>query len=510
MAASLLKLRTGKSSKAAYIMSGANHTIQTGDLESRSIQLAHLFQEYGLGYGDHIAILMENNAYFLEACLAAQRSGLYYTPVNWHLTAQEAKYIINDCGATVLVTSNHLSHLADSLMSETPTVEHRLMTGGATKGHLDYDQEISRFPTQPFENELEGSYMFYSSGTTGHPKGIKRSLAKIPYGTPSRTDIRQRDHYAFDAHSVYLSPAPLYHAAPLGWSLSTIRLGGTAVIMEQFDALTMLELIEKHQVTHIQCVPTMFVRLLKLTDEERARFDLSSLKAIIHAAAPCPIDVKQQMIDWLGPILSEFYAGSEGNGFVALTSAEWLTHKGSVGKSIFGDVYIVDDAGTPLPQGKVGHIYFSGSPPFEYHNDPEKTKEVFNDKGWSTLGDMGYLDADGYLYLTGRKAHMIISGGVNIYPQEIENTLVMHPDVLDVAVIGIPNLEFGEEVTAIVQPANPNAAGPALAKSLIDFCHQNFAKFKCPRTINFIETLPRMPNGKLRKHLLRKQYTETH
>jgi long-chain acyl-CoA synthetase len=316
--------------------------------------------------------------------------------------------------------------------------------------------------------------------------------------------------YGVTADSVYLSPAPLYHSAPLRFTMAAQRLGATVIVMEHFDPMEYLRLIEKHQVTYSQVVPTMFVRMLKLPKEEREQSDLSSLKLVIHAAAPCPVPVKEQMIEWWGPVLFEYYAGTEGNGMTAIDSATWLTKPGTVGKAILGTVHIMDEDGTEQPTGESGTIYFEGGSEFEYHNDPEKTKGSRNDKGWSTLGDIGFLDADGYLYLTDRKAFMIISGGVNIYPQEAENVLTMHPKVMDVAVFGVPNDDFGEEVKAVVQPADMADAGPDLERELMAFCREHLADVKCPRSVDFEAELPRHPTGKLYKRLLKDRYWTGH
>jgi long-chain acyl-CoA synthetase len=316
--------------------------------------------------------------------------------------------------------------------------------------------------------------------------------------------------YGFTADTVYLSPAPMYHAAPLRFSMAVLRLGGTIIAMERFDPADFLRLVEEHRVTHTQVVPTMFVRMLKLDEAERTRHDLSSLQVCIHAAAPCPIPVKEQMIEWWGPKIFEYYAGTEGNGFCAITSEEWLQHKGSVGKPLVGELHILDEDGEPRPPGEAGTIFFGNGGTFEYHNDPEKTASSRNEQGWSTLGDIGYVDEDGYLYLTDRKSYMIISGGVNIYPQEAENVLTMHPKVMDVAVIGVPNEDFGEEVKAIVQPVDMADAGPELERELLAFCKEQLAGYKCPRSVDFSAELPRHPTGKLYKRLLRDRYWEGH
>jgi acyl-CoA synthetase (AMP-forming)/AMP-acid ligase II len=380
------------------------------------------------------------------------------------------------------------------------------MVNGTSPGYESWEDAVARQPAEKIADESEGSDMLYSSGTTGRPKGIRIELEDKPFGTAPTLVLLARALYGMDENVVYLSPAPLYHAAPLRYNMSVLRQGGTSIIMEKFDPEQSLALIEKHRVTHSQWVPTMFVRMLKLPEEVRHRYDLSSHRVAIHAAAPCPVQVKEQMIEWWGPIIWEYYAGTEGNGFCALNSEEWLAHKGSVGKPLLGVLHIVGEDGEELPTGEPGTIYFSDGPEFSYHNDPQKTADSRNEKGWSTLGDIGYVDEDGYLYLTDRKAHMIISGGVNIYPQEAENLLVTHPKVLDAAVIGVPNEEFGEEVKAVVQLMDPREAGPETEAELIEFCKAELSAIKCPRSVDFEEELPRHANGKLYKRLLRDRY----
>ena len=351
--------------------------------------------------------------------------------------------------------------------------------------------------------------MMYSSGTTGRPKGIKYVNERRPIGDPLAGLAGFSSLYGIDDSSVYLSPAPLYHSAPLQFCIAVTRLGGTVVVMERFEPETALAAIQEHRVTVSQWVPTMFVRMLKLDPEVRSRFDVSSLRLAIHAAAPCPIPVKQQMIDWWGPIVFEYYAATEGGGSTMISSEEWLAHPGSVGRAYTAVVHILDEEGNELPTGESGVVWFepgSTSMQFEYHKDPEKTRSAHNRDGWSTVGDMGYLDADGYLYLTDRRDFMIISGGVNIYPQEAENVLITHPKVMDAAVFGVPNREMGEEVKAVVQPIDFAAAGPDLERELIEFCRDNLAHYKCPVSVDFEAELPRQPTGKLYKRLLRDRY----
>lgn len=495
--------------KPAVIFSKDGSSVTYRELNDRSMKISQFFRDHGLKIGDHIAIMMENDPAYLEFAWGAQRSGLYFTPINWHLAPEEAAYIINDCGAKILFCSHFIADLAEKLLPEIKNVQTKVMTGGTIPGFTSYEEILEKYPAEPVEPEIEGEFMYYSSGTTGWPKGILRPLENAPLGTPPNFVVLMRDAYGFGADSTYLCPAPLYHSAPIGWSMGTQRLGGTVVLMDRFDAESALALIEKHKVNRAQFVPTMFIRFLKLPDEVRLKYDVSSLGSAIHAAAPCPIDVKEKMIEWWGPILDEFYAGSEGNGFVMINSKDWLEHKGSVGKCVTAIVHIVGENGEEVKQGDIGVIYFEGERQFEYHNDKEKTADAYNAKGWSTLGDMGYLDEEGYLYLTDRKSNMIISGGVNIYPQEIENVLAMHPKILDVAVIGVPNEEFGEEVKAVIQPADTINDEEAVEKEIIDFCREHIAHYKCPKSVDFVEDFPRLPNGKLLKRQLRDTYWPT-
>jgi acyl-CoA synthetase (AMP-forming)/AMP-acid ligase II len=416
------------------------------------------------------------------------------------------EYIVDDCDAKVFITSDAKREIAAGLVGHCPNLIARYMIGDPIPGYESWQTALASQPKTPLDEESEGAPMVYSSGTTGRPKGIKHPLPEGPMGAPNPISMVLAGLYGVVESSVYLSPAPLYHAAPLSFTLACQRMGITVVVMEQFDAIESLGLIEKYRVTHSQWVPTMFVRMLKLPEEERARFDVSSLEVAIHAAAPCPIPIKESMIDWWGPVIYEYYAGSEGNGFCALNSEEWLAHKGSVGRPLTATVHILNDAFEELPTGEAGGIFFESDAVFEYHNAPEKTADSLSPQGYSTLGDIGYLDQDGFLYLTDRKAHMIISGGVNIYPQETENILITHPKVADVAVIGVPNEDFGEEVKAVVQLLDTADASPELAQELIDFCNEKISHFKCPRSVDFEAQLPRHPTGKLYKRLLKDRY----
>ena len=496
----------------ALVMADSGETVTYAELDDRSRRMAGALRARGVGAGDHIAILMENNRPFLEVAWAAQRAGLWYTAINSHLRPGEVQYVLDDCGAVALVASEPLGDVVAGLdLSRLPV---RVAAVGDLPGFEPYDEVLAAAVPGPLAEDREGREMLYSSGTTGRPKGVRKDLPGTPFGDPSATPVLLARALAAQgdgvgAGSVYLCPAPLYHSAPLVYSMSIQRLGATVVVMERFDPRRCLELIERHRVTHAQFVPTMFVRMLRLPTEERERFDVSSLQFAVHAAAPCPVPVKRQMLEWWGPIIHEYYSGTEDIGSTYISPEEWLAHPGSVGRPL-EECHIVGDDGEELPPGEEGVVYFAGGRPFEYHNDPDKTASVTNDRGWRTLGDIGRLDEDGYLYLTDRQAHMIISGGVNIYPQEAENVLAGHPAVADVAVIGVPDPEMGEAVKAVVQPAEGATAGPGLATALLDHCRAELATYKCPRTVDFVDELPRDPNGKLYKRLLRERYWEGH
>ncbi len=485
--------------KPAVVMhpSGATRTYR--EIDEASVRLALVLRERGLRRGDHLAVLLENQPEFYDVVWAANRIGLYVTPINWHLAAGEAGYIVADCDATALVATAHLSDVVRAMVDDLGAITTRLAVDGDLPGFERYEDLVAGIAVAPVPDECEGGWMFYSSGTTGQPKGILPPLADGDLGVVSFVTRLLSGLFGFTADTVYLSPAPLYHAAPAGWTVGTQRLGGTAVVMERFDPIELLAAIERHRVTHVQLVPTHMIRLLKLTEEERCRFDLSSLQMVVHAAAPCPVEVKRACLEWLGPIVHEFYSGSEGAGFCYIGPEEWLAHPGSVGKSMTGAIHILDDNGEELPAGEEGEVWFETSRTFEYHRDPEKTKAVWDPRGWSWLGDVGRVDDDGYLYLTDRASNMIISGGVNIYPREIEDVLVMHPAVADVAVIGTPEPDMGEQVTAYVQ-LSPGAT--ATADELIEWCRARLSHFKCPRAVRFVDDLPRLPTGKLLKRLL--------
>jgi long-chain acyl-CoA synthetase len=479
------------------------------ELEARSNQLAHVFRAAGLQTGDHVAFVLENRPELFVVAWAAQRTGLHYTAASTRLTADELSYIVDDCGARALLASG--ATVATAAAIDAPKVELRLLLDGSAsspEGWEPFDAALDAHPTTSVADQAEGADMLYSSGTTGRPKGVKQPRPSGDYPMQSAVGALAGMLFGVSSETVYLSPAPLYHAAPLRFSMAAHRFGATVVVMAHFDPEGFLRLVEEQRVTFTQVVPTMFIRLLKLPDEVRRRYDLSSLTTVVHAAAPCPVEVKERMIEWWGRIIHEYYAGTEGNGFVYCNSEQWLAHKGTVGSSLLGPLHILDDDGDEVGVGETGTVYFESSASFEYHGDPEKTKGSRDPKGrgWSTLGDVGYVDDEGFLYLTDRKAYMIISGGVNIYPQEAENVLALHPKVDDVAVFGIPDDEMGEAVHAVVQASPSATAGPELAAELIAYCRDKLAHYKCPRSVDFRDELPRHPTGKLYKRLLKDEY----
>mgnify|MGYP001290591070 CR=1 FL=1 len=415
-------------------------------------------------------------------------------------------YIIGNSTARIYVSSAKYSDNARPIAADIGDNVQLFSMGGDLPGYRSIEEIIASMPVEPIADEIKGQDLLYSSGTTGQPKGVKLPLTGDPPDTITASGEAVAAFYGYDSNTVYLSPAPLYHAAPLRFNLAILMYGGTTVIMRHFDPVEALELIETYRCTHSQWVPTMFIRLLKLAQAERERLDTSSMKLALHAAAPCPVAVKEQMLDWWGPIIYEYYAGSENNGFCQVGPEEWLAHKGTVGRALYGELHIVDEEGTELPVGEIGTVWFAGGNEFEYLNDPEKTRSAHNEQGWSTLGDVGCVDEEGYLYLTDRLAFMIISGGVNVYPQEVENLLVMHPLVADVAVFGIPHDVLGEQVKAVVQLARPQDASPDIAAELIQYCRESLSRIKCPRSVEFMETLPRHATGKLYKRLLRDPY----
>jgi len=490
----------------AIIMAASGETVSYRQLDETANRFAHLLRSRGIGAGGHFGLLMENNALYLQLVWGSQRSGAMMVPISTRLTAPEIAYILRDCDAKLLVTSTYFADRIEALRALCPECEFLVLDG---EGEEDLAAALADQPDAPLSDPVPGQYMLYSSGTTGRPKGVRPrapdsddiqaavplvGLAVMGAGMPA------------DGSMVYLSPAPLYHAAPLGWCTTAHRLGGTVVVMEKFDPETALQAIERYGVTDSQWVPTHFVRMLKLEPSQREGYDLSSHQRALHAAAPCPVPVKQAMIEWWGPVVNEYYAGSEGIGMTLVKAQEWLKRPGTVGKAIFGTLHICGPDGTELPPGEDGLIYFENAVLPTYHNDPAKTAEAMHPKGWMTLGDIGHVDAEGYLYLTDRKSHMIITGGVNVYPQEVENLLVSHPKVMDAAVIGAPDPDLGEKVVAVVQPLDMEQAGEALEAELRAYLEPELSRIKMPRLFEFRSELPREANGKLYKRELRDEF----
>jgi len=497
----------------AIIMASSGETVTFAEYEARSNRVAHLLRDTGLRRGDHIAVFMENSVQLLEIEGGAERAGLYYSLINTYLGAEEVAYVVANSQAKALFSSVAKREVAVAATANCPGLDRMLMTGAGPlpAGWESYDAVVAASPAVPVPGESLGAAMLYSSGTTGQPKGVLRGLPEVGPDEPLPVMEFVRFMFGFREGMTYLSPAPLYHSAPQASVSAALRLGCTVIVMEHFDPEQWLALVERYRVTHCQMVPVMFSRLLRLPEGVRARYDTSSLECIVHAAAPCPVHVKQAMIDWLGPIITEYYGATEANGFTFCTSAEWLAHPGTVGRPILGELLVLDGEGEQCPAGVDGTVWFRGATAFEYFQDPVKTAESrTGDGAASTVGDVGHVDADGYLYLTDRKSYMIISGGVNIYPQETENILSVHPAVQDVAVIGVPNEDLGEEVKAVVQLVDPAAAGPDLAQDLIAYCRDRLAHFKCPRTIDFVPELPRSETGKLYKRMLRDAYWTGH
>ncbi len=490
--------------KAAVIIAETGAVLTYAELDAASNRVAHLFRAYGLSAGDVVAFLLDNCADYFAFAWGAQRAGLLFVCISTKLTIAEVDYILADSGARFLVASASLAPVAAGVT----LAGQRFSLGGPITGFEAVEPALARQPDTPIADEQAGVDMLYSSGTTGRPKGIRVAPPEDPaIDAVSPLAMIASGFYGLGPDSIYLCPAPLYHAAPLRWGMTVHRLGGTIVLMARFDAEATLATIARYRCNAGQFVPTHFVRMLKLPEAIRRKYDVSSMKVAIHAAAPCPVPVKRAMIDWWGPVIDEYYAGSEGNGFTAIKADEWLSHPGSVGRAIGqSTLHICDEDGNEVATRTEGIVYFNAPRPFEYHNDPVKTAESRNRLGMTTLGDVGWVDEEGYLYLTDRKSFMIISGGVNIYPQEIENLLVTHPQVADVAVVGAPHEEMGEQVVAVVQPVDWPAAGDALAAELIDYCRASLSGVKTPRRIDFVEELPRHDTGKLYKRLIRDAY----
>lgn len=491
------------------VVSESGESTTYAELAERASRLAGALRQHGLRVGDVVAVLVENHPSYFEMIWACRLAGLYYVTLNTHLVAGEVAYVVNDSGARAVLASRRVPVAADLTAELAPDVQLWIIRHGSLPGWEDYDAFLADAPHYEADTALEGGLLQYSSGTTGKPKGIKRPLLPAPATAAEDGFTMLPALIGATGDSTYLCPAPMYHTAPQVWTMALLRMGATIVLMERFDAARTLELVERHRVTHGQFVPTMFNRMLKLSDQDRLRHDISSLQGVVHAAAPCSIDTKRRMIDWWGPIVHEYWSSSEGAGFTYINSADWLAHPGSVGLPLLGPLHVCDSRGVELPAGEVGVIWAEGTD-FSYLNDPGKDAETTHENGWRSVGDMGCLDEDGYLYLTDRASFMVISGGVNIYPQEAEDALICHPKVLDVAVIGLPDDDLGEIVVAVVQPVDPAVSSPEFAAELTAWCEARLARYKCPRRVLFAETLPRSDTGKLYKRQLRDSLVAQH
>jgi long-chain acyl-CoA synthetase len=499
--------------RPALVIADTGEVLTYGELDAASNRMAHLFRSLGLKPGDRIAILLKNSLDFPIAYWGAQRSGLLAAMLSTHLKPEEAAYIIGDSGAKVLITSTEIGDTAVALAARRaeliPNVEAVFSAGDAPlEGARLLSEALAGQPATPIPDQVAGYYLVYSSGTTGRPKGIALPFTPGPIEEATANEAGMM--FPEVEPLVTMAPGPLYHSAPLVQMMATHRRGATAVTLKKFDAAQVLKAIQDWRVAFIQVVPTMFFRMLALPEAVRTSFDLSSLQVVMHAAAPCPVEIKQRMMDWLGPIIHEYYAASEAVGSTHITPEEWLARPGSVGRTRTGAVHICDEDGCELPVGEAGLIYFEdpGKAKFHYLNDEAKTARAHHPQhpDWYAVGDIGRVDEDGYLYLTDRKDFMIISGGVNIYPQAIEDALIVHPKVLDAAVIGVANPEYGEEVKAIVQPKDWADASPALAEDLQAWCRARISAVSCPRSVEFVQELPRIPSGKLAKHELRRLF----
>jgi long-chain acyl-CoA synthetase len=472
------------------------------ELNERCNQLARALRARGLRAGDGVALLCSNRCEFAEVFWTTRRAGLRLTTINWHLNPDEAAYIVEDCDAKALFADVRLHELACELHARSPKPQLKLAMGGSIPGYSDYADLLEGQSGANLEDPQLGTHMLYTSGTTGRPKGVFRPpVAVAPSATALAADYQP-------GSSAHLLTGPLYHAAPLSFSLGVPQAFGAAVVMmDGWDAERALARIQEHRVTHSHMVPTMFHRLLSLPEQVRRRFDVSSLRFILHGAAPCSVPVKRAMIEWLGPIIHEYYAATEGTG-TSVDSLTWLQKPGTVGRPQPEDhVKIFDESGRALASGEIGQVYLKSPEQgrFNYYKDHDKTERAYRG-AYYTLGDLGYLDADGYLFLTDRSAHLIISGGVNIYPAEIEAVLLTHPAIADVGVIGVPNAEWGEEVKAVATLQRGWVRSPQLMGELIDYCRGHLAHYKCPRSVDFVDELPRHDNGKLYKHKLRESY----
>ena len=484
-------------------------------LDGRTNALINALRDLGLVAGDKVALFAGNSREYFEVLLAATHAGFVYVPVNWHFSAEELAYVISDSGArAVIVEGQFLATATDALeLGQTPDLDHRIVIrpGTDASGFLEYEALLGAASTAEPADQSLGGPMFYTSGTTGRPKGVKSSTfaAGGPLGMMEMISAGLSQMLRIPSDGTTLLCGPVYHSAQWAFSYLPLLAGSTVVMRHRFDAAEILRLIDRHRVTNLHLVPTQFHRLLKLDDAQRKAFDGGSLQVVWHGAAPCPPETKRRMIDWWGEVVSEYYGSTEGSIVTQVSAADWLKRPGTVGlPAATVEITIRDDAGAVLPAGQAGQIYVKNrmGSDFEYHNEPAKTAAVHLEPGVFTFGDIGYFDEDGYLYLSDRKIDMIISGGVNIYPAEIEAVLVQHPAVEDAAVFGIPNDEFGEEVKAAVKLTPGESANDALATELISYCQEHLARYKAPKSIDFETDFPRHETGKLYKRLLRDRY----
>jgi long-chain acyl-CoA synthetase len=496
----------------AIVMAGSGETVSFAALEGAANQGAQLLRKLGLKRGDVFAIWSGNNARYLEIAWAMRCTGLYMVPIAAKLNAEEVAYILNESKACLVIVDAGLKHAEDFFARPTlyPGIEHRFSLCSDVPDIQRWEAARAKMPAALIDDPSPGHTMSFSSGTTGKPKGIKYPLPEGTFDVAPAFAPLMAHRFKSRPGTTFILSAPLYHSGPLAMALGALSLGASILLFEKFDAEAMLKAIELHRPDSGQFVPTMFIRMLKLPEGVRKRYDVSSLKVAFHTAAPCPIDTKRAMIEWWGPVIDEMYGGTENAGSTFINSEEWLRKPGSVGKSAVGPIHICDDNGNELPTGSAGTVFFDSGARFQYLNDPEKTSGARHPQhpGWSTFGDIGHVDDEGYLFLSDRKAFMIISGGVNIYPQEAENLLLMHPAVADAAVFGVPDPDLGEQVKAVIEPIDWTSATSSLEAELIAFCKSKLSTLKCPKSIDFVEKLPRDDAGKLAKKALKDQYWE--